>query len=233
MSIQEFIFELEKLNINIIQDQIDKLNKYYELLVSHNKVMNLTSIIDKKEVYLKHFYDSLTLVKVINLNNYETLCDIGTGAGFPGLVLKIIFPHLKVTLLDALQKRITFLNIVINELALENIEAIHARAEEYAINNRNSYDVTTSRAVAHTSILLEYAIPLTKINGYFIPLKANIDTELKESENAIQKLGVILKHKEVFSLPIEHSTRSILVFEKIRDNKLYPRKYSEIKKHRL
>ncbi len=233
MNIDEFLNELEKININLDQEKLDKLSKYYELLVEYNKVMNLTGITEKKEVYLKHFYDSLTIVKVINLNNYESLCDIGTGAGFPGIVLKIVFPNLKITLVDSLQKRVNFLNIVIRELELENIEAIHGRIEEFSLNNRNKFDITTSRAVAHTSILLEYAIPLTKVNGYFIPLKANMDCELKESENAIKKLNVKLIKKEIFELPIEKSTRTILVFKKEKDNLLYPRKYSEIKKHRL
>ena len=233
MNIDEFIKELEKLNIFITQEQIDKLNRYYELLIEYNKVMNLTGITDLEQVYLKHFYDSLTIIKVINLKNYETLCDIGTGAGFPGLVLKIVFPHLKITLLDALEKRINFLNIVIEKLALENIEAIHARAEEYALNNRNTYDITTSRAVAHTSILLEYAIPMTKVNGYFIPLKGNMIEEINEIDNAMKLLNAKLIRKEEFKLPVEQSTRTILLIEKEKDNLKYPRKNSEIKKHRL
>ena len=230
MSIDEFIQELKKINIDLDQDKLDKLNKYYELLVEYNKVMNLTGITELEQVYLKHFYDSLTICKVIDLDN-QTLCDIGTGAGFPGLVLKIVFPNLKVTLLDSLEKRIKFLNIVIQELDLKDIETVHARAEEY--NKRNTFDITTSRAVAHTSVLLEYAIPLTKINGYFIPLKANMEEELNECDNAIKELNVKLIKKEVFELPVENSMRTILVFEKENDNKKYPRKYSEIKKKRL
>lgn len=232
MSIQEFLDELEKLSIKLNQDQLDKLNKYYELLIEYNKVMNLTGITEKKDVYLKHFYDSLAITKVISLNN-QSLCDIGTGAGFPGLVLKIVFPNLKITLVDSLQKRVNFLNVVIKELGLKDIEAVHDRIEEYALKHRSSFDITTSRAVAHTSILLEYAIPLTKVNGYFIPLKANIDDELKESEHAINELNAKLIKMEVFKLPIENSTRTILVFEKTKENLHYPRKYSEIKKQRL
>ena len=174
MNKNKFIEELKKINIVLDEKQLNQLEKYYELLVEYNKVMNLTGITEKEEVYLKHFYDSLTIIKVIDLKNVNSLCDIGTGAGFPGLVLKIVFPNLKVTLLDSLNKRINFLNTVIEELKLENIETIHARAEEYAILNRNKFDITTSRAVAHLSILLEYAIPITKENGYFIPLKGNI-----------------------------------------------------------
>lgn len=233
MTQNEFIKALNDINITLTQKQLDQLNKYYELLVEYNKVMNLTGITEKEEVYLKHFYDSLTIIKIIDLNNMDSLCDIGTGAGFPGLVLKIVFPNLKITLLDSLNKRIEFLKIVINELGLKNIEAIHTRAEEYALNNRNKFDITTARAVAHTSILLEYAIPLTKIGGYFIPLKANMETEINEIDNAINELNVELIKKQEFKLPVEESNRTILLFKKIKDNKKYPRKYSEIKKKRL
>ena len=233
MTQNEFIKALNDINVILTQIQLDQLNKYYELLVEYNKVMNLTGINEKEEVYLKHFYDSLTIIKIIDLNNMDSLCDIGTGAGFPGLVLKIVFPKLKITLLDSLNKRIEFLKIVINDLGLKNIEVIHTRAEEYALNNRNKFDVTTARAVAHTSILLEYAIPLTKIGGYFIPLKANMETEINEIDNAINELNVELIEKQEFKLPVEESNRTILLFKKIKDNRKYPRKYSEIKKKRL
>ncbi len=233
MNKNKFIEELKKINIILDEKQLNQLEKYYELLVEYNKVMNLTGITEKEEVYLKHFYDSLTIIKVIDLKNVNSLCDIGTGAGFPGLVLKIVFPNLKVTLLDSLNKRINFLNTVIEELKLENIETIHARAEEYAILNRNKFDITTSRAVAHLSILLEYAIPITKENGYFIPLKGNIDEELNESENALKCLNSKIEKIENFELPIEGSKRNIIKIQKIKDNKKYPRKYSEIKKNRL
>ena len=233
MNQNRFIEELKLINISLTQNQLDQLNEYYNLLIEYNKVMNLTGITDYEEVYLKHFYDSLTLVKVIDLNSINSLCDIGTGAGFPGLVLKIVFPNLKITLLDSLNKRVEFLKVVIDKLNLKNIEVIHSRAEDYALKNRNKFDVTTARAVAHTSILLEYAIPLTKINGYFIPLKANMIEELKEIDNAINELNVSLIKKAEFKLPIEGSTRTILLFEKLKDNEKYPRKYSEIKKKKL
>jgi len=234
MNLNRFIEELKLLNVELTQNQIDQLNQYYNLLIEYNKVMNLTGIVDKEEVYLKHFYDSVTLIKIIDLKKIETLCDIGTGAGFPGLVLKIVFPNLKVTLLDSLNKRINFLNTVIKELNLENIETIHARAEEYAKENIEKFAVTTARAVAHTSILLEYAIPMTKINGYFIPLKANMEEELNEISNALKELNVILENKIEFELPIEKSKRSIIKFKKIyKKKKKYPRKYNEIKNKRL
>lgn len=233
MNLNRFIEELKLINVSLTQIQLDQLNKYYDLLIEYNKKMNLTGITEYEEVYLKHFYDSLTIAKVIDLNNINTLCDIGTGAGFPGLVLKIVFPNLKITLLDSLNKRVEFLKIVIEELNLDNINVIHTRAEEYALKNRNKFDITTARAVAHTSILLEYAIPLTKINGYFIPLKGNMEEELNEIDNAMNELKVNLIKLEKFKLPIEESNRTILLFKKLNDNKKYPRKYNEIKKKRL
>lgn len=233
MNIDIFINELKKINIDISNEQLNQLEKYYDLLIEYNKVMNLTGITEKKDVYLKHFYDSLTIFKVVDLSKINNLCDIGTGAGFPGLVIKILFPNINVTLIDSLNKRIKFLNIVIEELGLKNIETIHIRAEEYARNNRNKYDITTSRAVAHLSTLLEYAIPMTKVNGYFVALKGNIDEELIESNNAIKKLDITLKMKEEFYLPFEDSKRTIIGFKKNKDIKKYPRINNEIKKNRL
>ena len=233
MSKEEFILELKKLNINLDDVQLKQLDKYYNLLVEYNKLMNLTGITEEKEVYLKHFYDSLTLIKVVDLKEISTLCDIGTGAGFPGLVLKIVFPKLHVTLLDSLDKRCKYLKTVIDELKLDNIEVIHARAEEYAKENRNKFDITTARAVAHLSILLEYAIPMTKLKGYFIALKSNVDEELKEANKALEILNTKLIDKEQFNLPIENSKRTIIKFQKEKDNLKYPRKNSEIKKQHL
>ncbi len=226
MNQDRFILELKKLNINITESQLKQLERYYELLVEYNKVMNLTGITDKEEVYLKHFYDSLTIAKVIDLNNYETLCDIGTGAGFPGLVIKILFPHLKITLLDSLNKRLNFLNIVIKELNLKDIETVHARAEEY----KKQFDITVARAVAPLNILLEYCIPLTKVNGYFIAMKGKNE----EASNALSKLNSEIIETNSFLLPIENSNRTIIKIKKIKEtDKKYPRKYSEIKKNPL
>ena len=234
MTISEFIEELKKLNIETTQKQLEQLNRYYELIVEYNKVMNLTGITEKDQVYLKHFYDSLTIAKVIDLNKEETLCDIGTGAGFPGIVLKILFPNLKITLIDSLNKRIEFLKIVIKELNLNNIEAIHTRAEEYAIKNIEKFDVVTSRAVAPLNILLELSIPLLKINKYFIPYKGNISREIIESENALKQLDSKIDKIEEFELPKENSNRTIIKIKKInKTNKKYPRKFSEIKKKPL
>ena len=233
MNKEFFIEELKKINITLTNNQLEQLEKYYEMLVEYNKVMNLTGITDHDQVFLKHFYDSLTLSKIIDLTQEETLCDIGTGAGFPGLVIKICFPNLKVVLLDSLNKRTKFLSNVINELKLDNIEVVHTRAEEYALKNRNKFDVTTARAVAHLSTLLEYSIPMTKQNKYFIALKANVDEEIKEIDNALKCLNTKIEEKIEFNLPVENSNRTIIIFKKLKDNGKYPRKYSEIKKNRL
>lgn len=234
MNQTDFINELRKINIVLTEKQLSQLEKYYELLVEYNKVMNLTGITEKEEVYLKHFYDSATLNKIIDLNNEENLCDIGTGAGFPGLVLKIIFPNLHITLVDSLQKRINFLNTVIKELKLENIETIHARAEDYGKQHREQFDIVTARAVAYLPTLMEYCVPLVKVGKYFIPMKANLEEELEQSRHAIEVLHVESKEKINFHLPIENSQRTLVKFQKTQKTNLkYPRKYSEIKKKTL
>ena len=226
MNQNKFIEELKKINISIKELQLKQLERYYELLVEYNKFMNLTGITIKEEVYLKHFYDSLTIAKVIDLNQYDTLCDVGTGAGFPGLVIKIIYPNLKVTLLDSLNKRLNFLNIVIKELNLKDIETIHIRAEEY----KKQFDIVVARAVAPLNILLEYCIPITKVNGYFIAMKGKNE----EANNALKELNSEIIETNSFLLPIEQSNRTIIKIKKIKEtNKKFPRKYSEIKKNPL
>lgn len=228
-----FIEELKKINIILSKEQEYQLEKYYNLLIEYNKVMNLTGITQKEEVYLKHFYDSLTLVKAIDLTKEKTLCDIGTGAGFPGIVLKIVFPNLKITLVDSLKKRIEFLKIVINELGLENIETIHTRIEEYGINNREKYDIVTARAVATNNILLEYSSSLVKVGKYFIAMKGNLQKE-ENYNSAMEILNFKILKIESFLLPLENSERTLFIFQKEKPtNKKFPRKYSEIKKNPL
>ena len=233
MEITEFIEELRKINIEINEEQLNQLNIYYELLIEYNKVMNLTGITEKEQVYLKHFYDSLTISKILNLKEEESLCDIGTGAGFPGIVLKIFYPNLKVTLVDSLNKRINFLNEVIKELNLENIEAIHARMEEYARININKFDVVTARAVAQMHFLLEVAIPMLKINKYFIAMKGNLENE-KDYSYALDKLNSTQINIKEFKLPIEESNRTLIkIIKNKTTSKLFPRKYNEIKRNPL
>ena len=234
MNINDFIENLKELDIQITDYQLNQLEKYYELLVEYNEKMNLTGIIEKEQVYLKHFYDSLTINKIIDLKNVETLCDVGTGAGFPGLVIKILFPKIEVTLVDSLNKRIEFLNTVIKELKLVGIETLHSRIEEYGKNTREKYDIVTARAVAPLNILLEYCLPLVKCGKYFIPLKANISREILEIENAKKELKCELEDTKEFLLPYENSMRTILKFKKLSNtNKKYPRPYSQIKKKPL
>lgn len=231
MNIETFIEETKKLGINLTENQKEKLEKFYQLLISWNEKMNLTRITEKEEVYLKHFYDSLTLSKVIDLKKDLTLCDVGSGAGFPGIVLKIVFPNLKITLIDSLQKRVNYLNEIIKDLKLNNIEAIHNRAESYARNNREKYDIVTARAVANLKILSELCLPMVKINGYFIAMKANIEEEKKESKEILKKLDSNIEHIETFYLPIENSIRNIILIKKeAKTNIIYPRRIEKIRK---
>lgn len=232
MNLSLFLEELKKLNINLTDKQLEQLHKYFELLVEYNKVMNLTGITEEEDVYLKHFYDSITLVRVVDLNNISSLCDIGTGAGFPGMVLKIIFPELEVTLVDSLNKRIEFLKIVINELGLKKIDAIHARAEEYAIKNKEKFDVVTARAVAALNVLLEYSIPLVKVNGYFVAMKGKNESE--DASNALKVLSSKIEVIDNFLLPIENSNRTLIKVKKeAKTASKYPRKFADIKKKPL
>ena len=234
MTENNFVKNVKELGIEINDKQLKQLEKYYELLIEWNEKINLTGITKKEDVYLKHFYDSLTIQKIIDLNDVETLCDVGTGAGFPGLVLKIVFPNLKVTLLDALNKRINFLNDVIEKLELKDIETIHSRSEDYALKNREKFDVVTARAVASLPVLMELCVPLIKENGFFIPLKANITEEKLLSKNAILKLCLKEVDEVKFILPIEKSNRCLIKYLKEKKTeKKYPRKFSEIKKRPL
>ena len=209
MNKEEFIKYLEELNIYPTQDQLIKLDKFYHLLISWNEKINLTRIVDEKEVYLKHFYDSLTITKEIDLSKVNTLCDVGTGAGFPGIVLKIMYPNLKVTLIDSLLKRVNYLNEIIKELELTDIKAIHTRGEDY----KGSFDVVTSRAVANIEKLVTFTMHLVDKNGVFIAMKGNIDNELTISvEKNISKKYKIVKINK-FKLPIEESDRSLVVIK--------------------
>ena len=230
MNIELFIEETNKLGINLTEEQLNRLEKFYELLISWNEKMNLTRITEKEDVYLKHFYDSLTLSKVIDLTQDLTLCDVGSGAGFPGIVLKIAFPNLKIKLIDSLQKRVNYLNEIIKDLELTDIEAIHTRAEDYAKNHREEYDIVTARAVANLRVLSELCIPMVKVNGYFIAMKANIDEEKEESKEILKKLNSNIEHIETFYLPIENSLRNIVKIKKeSKTNPIYPRRIEKMK----
>ena len=225
MNIEVFKEEVKKLGISLTHDQLDQLALFYQLLLSWNEKMNLTRITNQEEVYLKHFYDSLTIYKEVKLETIDTLCDIGSGAGFPGIVLKIAFPNLDITLIDSLQKRVNYLNEIINELKLSNIRAIHMRAEDYARVNREKYQIVTARAVANLKVLSELCLPLVKENGYFIAMKGNIDEELAEARAMIGTLGGKIEDIYEFNLPIEESHRTLIKIKKEKKtDKMYPRK---------
>ena len=219
-----------KINIEISDDQINCFEKYYELLIEKNKVMNLTAITEKEDVIVKHFIDSISLIpylldKGFNVNSEISIIDIGTGAGFPGLPLKIMMPDVKFTLLDSLNKRVSFLNEVIDELKLKDIEALHGRAEDYASDNkyREKYDICVSRAVANLSTLSEYCIPFVKEDGFFISYKAGeSEEEINNSKNAIKILGGKINKVEEFVLPGTDASR---VFVFIRKQELTDKKY--------
>lgn len=224
MNEAEFKQEVERLGISVEDQQMELLEKFYQLLIETNKTMNLTRIVDKKEVYLKHFYDSLTIVKIFDLNKANkifdlnkanTLLDIGSGAGFPGIVLKIFFPHLKITLIDALQKRINYLNKVIEALSLENISAEHLRAEEL-IRQQKTFDVVTARAVAALPKLLTWAMPLVSSQGAFIAMKGKIEEELVAAQDLMKKNQYVIERKITFLLPKEESKRTLLLITRTK-----------------
>ncbi|MDD5888195.1 MAG: 16S rRNA (guanine(527)-N(7))-methyltransferase RsmG [bacterium] len=207
MNRTEFIEALARLGITLNEEQEIKLEKFYKLLIAWNNKINLTRIVEKEDVYLKHFYDSLTITKVVDLTKIETLCDVGSGAGFPGIVLKIVFPNLKITLVDSLLKRVNYLNTIIKELELENIQAIHIRSEEL----QGKFDVVTARAVANIEKLLTYTMHLVSKNGMLIAMKGNISEELTPeiAKKINQKYEI--KLVEEFMLPKENSKRSLVV----------------------
>lgn len=225
-NLDHFKSELSRLEIDLSEKQIEQFLHYYEMLIEKNKVMNLTAITDFDEVIEKHFIDSLSLVKVMDLNKDISVIDLGTGAGFPGIPLKITFPNLKIVLADSLNKRVLFLNDVIRELGLERIEAIHGRAEDLARNPlyREQFDLVVSRAVANLSTLSEYCLPFTNVGGYFVSYKSGeVDDELETAKKAISILGG--RPSEVEKFVLGDSKRSFVCVEKVKNtpNK-FPRK---------
>jgi len=214
--------------IALSEEQLHQFIKYYELLVAWNSVMNLTTITEFEAVCTKHFIDSISLCNAVDCTKKSYVIDIGTGAGFPGIPLKIVFPNLKITLLDSLGKRVNFLNVVIAELGLQEIEAIHGRAEDFAKTGvlRETFDICVSRAVANLSTLSEYCLPYVKVGGYFISYKSeNVTEEIQLAQNAIEILGGKQPVKKVFSLPNSDIYRSLLTVEKVQNTpKKYPRK---------
>lgn len=230
-----FIEEVKKLNISLNEEQLDKFEKYYSRLVEVNEYMNLTAITEKNEVYNKHFLDSLSIVKALDITKSFTLCDVGSGAGFPSIPLAIACPNANVTIIDALNKRIKFLNELVSYININNVRAYHKRAEEYAKESREIFDVVTARAVARLNVLVELCLPLTKLGGYFIAMKAQSgDDELIEAKKAISILGGEVKDIISFDLPDMAGSRNIIIIKKVKEtpNK-YPRAFAKIKERPL
>lgn len=226
----KFKHGLEELNITLTDEQIEQFLQYYEMLVEKNKVMNLTGITEYEEVIQKHFLDSLSLIRVIPdiASQKLTVIDLGTGAGFPGIPLKIAFPELEITLMDSLNKRILFLQEVIDALGLKKVSAVHGRAEEMASNatHRQQYDLCVSRAVSNLAVLTEYCLPFVKKGGLFVSYKsADSDAEIQEGKKAISILGGKLTSVDKFTLPDSDLRRALVCIKKVKDTpKKYPRK---------
>ncbi len=234
MNKEEFINEVKKLGIDINEEELQKLDIYCKTLLDYNSHTNLTAIKTVEGTYLNHFYDSLTIIKNIDLSKNLKLIDIGTGAGFPGMVLKIFYPNLDVTLLDANNKKTKFLEKLCQELNINDVKIINKRSEDYIKECRYSFDIVTARAVSHLRILLELIMPFLKDNGVFIAMKGNVDTELKEAMETMEILNTRIDKKEEFELPITNSKRTIINFQrngKILD--IYPRSYDKIIKKPL
>lgn len=225
METDQFIKHLKSNNIVLNNKQQNQFNDYYKMLVDWNEKIDLTTIIEHQDVYLKHFYDSITPSFYFDFNSNLSICDVGAGAGFPSIPLKICFPELKITIVDSLKKRVNFLNNLIQELELTNVEIFHSRAEDFGKIKtfRESFDLVIARAVARTSVLAELCLPLCKVNGTFIAMKGvNVEKELADSKKAVKVLGGKLEQVIELQLPIEKSDRTIVLIKK---NKATPKKY--------
>ncbi|WP_163582188.1 16S rRNA (guanine(527)-N(7))-methyltransferase RsmG [Gracilibacillus saliphilus] len=228
MNLSSFQEHLKNQGIEITEKQLQQFERYFHILVEWNEKMNLTAITDQEEVYAKHFYDSITAAFYFDFTNEFHLCDVGAGAGFPSIPLKILFPQINVTIVDSLKKRITFLNHLATELELEGVSFYHDRAELFGKNEkfRHKFDVVMARAVARTSVLSELCLPLLRTNGTFIAMKgSNVEEELSDAEDAIELLGGKLQRVEHFSLPENNGERNIVIIDKKRKTpKKFPRK---------
>ncbi|KMY55911.1 16S rRNA methyltransferase [Bacillus sp. FJAT-27231] len=228
MNKEQFQQQLAEKGIQLSASQLEQFNLYYQLLVEWNEKMNLTAITDEEEVYLKHFYDSLSAAFYFDFSGSPAICDVGAGAGFPSIPLKIAFPDIQVTIVDSLNKRISFLNHLAEQLQLKDVHFYHDRAETFGRlpEHREQYDVVMARAVARMSVLSELCLPLAKVGGVFLAMKAaSAQEELKNSHKALTILGGRLREEHSFLLPVEESERTIMVIDKTKATpKKYPRK---------
>lgn len=234
MTEQEFQIQLEEKGIKLSPIQLKQFRQYYEILIEWNQKMNLTAITEKEDVYLKHFYDSLTIAFDFPFST-QNIIDVGAGAGFPSIPLKIVYPALKITIVDSLNKRITFLNHLFEQLKLKDCQAIATRAEDYAQSHRESADIVMARAVARLNILDELCLPLVKMDGYFLSLKGKkAKEELTEAQKGIQILGgKVMSHID-FTLADHDDQRSNIIIKKVKATpKKYPRQFAKIKKQPL
>ena len=233
MKLEEFIKYLDDNNINYNEDTLNKLDIYLNFLIEYNTHTNLTALKTKEDVYLKHFIDSILFLKYIDIKDNQNILDIGTGAGFPGIILKIFKPSINLTVLDSNNKKTTFIKELTNKLNI-NVEIINDRAENYIVDKREYFDIVTSRAVSNLNTLSELSIPFVKVGGYFLPMKGSVEEELNNSLDAIKILGGNIEKTIDYKLPIEESNRSIVVIKKIKSSEsIYPRNYDKIIKKPL
>ena len=229
----DFNFLLKEIDIELSDKQLKQFSDYYHFLIEYNEKVNLTAITEEEDVYIKHFYDSILVSKALDLSKYESLCDVGSGAGFPSIPLKILYPHLKITIIDSLDKRLTFLKQLTSLLGLDNVTLIHQRAEEYK-EGREQFDLVTARAVAKQAVVNELCLPLVKVNGYFISMKSKGYEEELEEGNSLNLLDSIVESIKLFNLPNDNSLRAIILIKKNKKTALkYPRPFAKIKNKSL
>jgi len=232
MNFKEDIYQYFGFELSL--NQIKQFEDYYRFLIEYNEITNLTRIVEKKDVYYKHFYDSLTVLNIIDFKNINTICDMGSGAGFPSIPLKILFPHLKITIIDSLNKRINFLIDLCKRLSLESVELIHGRVEEYAKFHQNYFDIVTARALGKLVLISEMGLPMTKINGWFISYKSiEYQEELKEARLPIKNLGGSIVDIYEMNLPYDFGYRVLIKVKKDKHIEGFPRAYAQMLKKPL
>lgn len=231
----QFIKHIEKeFHITLTEMQSNQFRLYFQTLIAYNQKVNLTRITEENEVYYKHFYDSLTMIDTIDLKQVQTICDMGAGAGFPSIPLKIIYPHLKITIIDSLGKRIKFLEFLLATLEIKDVKLIYDRIENYAVKNLNTFDIVTARALGALPLILELGIPMVKEGKNFIAYKgSNYEEEIKESKRALDILKSHVSDVKTYELPYGMGYRAHVVIKKDKHIQGYPRNYSVIKKKPL